>query len=289
MERTQAPEAGELRRALREQAGLDLKALVPAQGGESASTFLATGEDGTLSVLKVSPSATPDSLARLRELVTGLRRRGYPAARLLASGQVAGLLFWQQERLPGTVLDSVPGWLLPEVLRLSDAQTGLGTGTHRLSDLIATTLTSGGEGYCVHATLAARPDTRGMLRVLRRTADRCLDAIPERDDFVHYDFTVANMLTAGTEIRGVIDINPPPVTGDRAFDLATLLFYCYDRDEIRERLRARILELTDRRALAAYLAHMTLRQVDWSLRHHPGTRATAHHLRLAQLVLADLA
>jgi hypothetical protein len=40
---------------------------------------------------------------------------------------------------------------------------------------------------------------------------------------------------------------------------------------------------------ASYLAHMMLRQVDWSLRHHPGTQATAHHLRLAGLVAADLA
>jgi len=62
---------------------------------------------------------------------TRLRRRGYPAARLLASGQVAGLTFWLQEQLPGTVLERVPvpGWLIPEVLRLNDAQAGLGDGT----------------------------------------------------------------------------------------------------------------------------------------------------------------
>jgi Phosphotransferase enzyme family len=273
---------------LREQAGLDLAALVPADGGESASTFLATGRDGTVSVLKISPSATGESLARLRELVAGLRRRGYPAARLLASGQVAGMTFWLQERLHGTVLGRVPGWLVPEVLRLNDAQAGLGDGTCRLPELIAATLITGGDGYCVHATLEARPDTRDLLAVVRQTADRCLAAIPRRSDFVHYDFTLANLLTSGAGISGVIDINPPALTGDRAFDLATMLFYLYDRDGIRERLRGRTLELTDRRALNAYLAHMMLRQVDWSLRHHPGSRATAHHLRLARLVAADL-
>jgi len=221
--------------------------------------------------------------------VARLRRRGYPAARLLASGQVAGMTFWLQERLPGTVLDRVPGWLLPEVLRLNDAQAGLGDGTCGLPELIAATLTVGGDGYCVHATLEARPDTRDLLAIVRQTADRCLAAIPERGDFVHYDFTLANLLTSGAGICGVIDINPPALTGDRAFDLATLLFYLYDRDGIRERLRGRALELTDWRALNAYLAHMVLRQVDWSLRHHPGTHATAHHLRLARLVAADLA
>jgi len=274
---------------LREQAGLDLAALAPADGGESASTFLATGRDGTASVLKISPNATADAAARLRELAAGLRRRGYPAARLLASGQVADLTFWLQERLPGTVLDGAPDWLLPEVLRLNDAQAGLGDGTCQLPDLIAVTLTAGGDGYCVHATLEARPDTRELLAVVRQTADRCLPSIPARGDFVHYDFTLANLLTSGAGISGVIDINPPALTGDRAFDLATMLFYLYDRDGIRERLRGRALELTGQRALDAYLAHMVLRQVDWSLRHYPGTRATAHHLRLARLVTADLA
>jgi hypothetical protein len=41
-------------------------------------------------------------------------------------------------------------------------------------------------------------------------------------------------------------------------------------------------------AVDAYLAHMVLRQVDWSLRHHPGSPATRHHLQLARLVAADL-
>lgn len=287
MSQARVPGPGELLLALREQAGLDLAALVPADGGESASTFLATGRDGTVSVLKISPDAVGDSAGRLRELVT---RLGYPAARLLASGQVAGLTFWLQEQLPGTVLErgSVPGWLIPEVLRLNDAQAGLGDGTRQLSGLIAATLTAGGDGYCVHATLQARPDTRDLLAVVRQTADRCLAAVPERDDFVHYDFTLANLLTTGPGISGVIDINPPALTGDRAFDLATMLFYRYDRHAIRERLRGRALDLTSRRALSTYLAHMLLRQVDWSLRHHPATPSTTHHLHLARLVAADI-
>lgn len=74
----------------------------------------------------------------------------------------------------------------------------------------------------MHATLQARPDTRDLLAVVRQTADRCLAAVPERDDFVHYDFTLANLLTTGPGISGVIDINPPALTGDRAFDLATM-------------------------------------------------------------------
>jgi hypothetical protein len=41
-------------------------------------------------------------------------------------------------------------------------------------------------------------------------------------------------------------------------------------------------------AAGAYLAHLVLRQVDWSLRFHPGTAAMRRHLRLARLVIADI-
>jgi hypothetical protein len=36
------------------------------------------------------------------------------------------------------------------------------------------------------------------------------------------------------------------------------------------------------------LAHLVLRQVDWSLRFHPDAPATRRHLRLARLVIADI-
>ena len=109
---------------------------------------------------------------------------------------------------------------------------------------------------------------------MRRIGEACSPAIPAADDFVHYDFTLANLLSDGTAITGVIDVNPPVLAGDRAFDLATLLFYLYDQDDIRDPLRARLLELAGPQAARAYLAHMVLRQVDWSLRFHPEAAAT---------------
>ena len=284
---------------LREQAGLDVAALRPVAAGESLSTFWVTDRSGTVSVLKVLPGARPGAVTRLRALdaVTGrLRDRGYPAPRIQAIGQVPGLVFWTQQRLPGSALDhghadagrAALARLLPEVLRLNDAQAGLGGGGPGLRDLIARTLAVGGDGYCVHATLEARPDTREMLRTLRRIGEHCAAAIPDGADFVHYDFTPANLLSDGRSITGVIDLSPLALIGDRGFDVATLLFYGYDDDDLRRPLSARLLELTNPRAARAYLAHMVLRQVDWSLRHHPAAPATRRHLRLAGLVMSDI-
>lgn len=286
-----------LRAALTEQAGMDVAALRPADSGESRSAFLVTDRAGTVSVLKVKPDPAAEGLGYLRtldEILTRLRRRGYPAPRLGASGRTAGLLFWLQERLSGTALDRVERApdhrlllrLLPELFRLNDAQAGLGTGQAGWRELITTTLTVGGDGYCLHATLSsAAPE---ILRAVRRIGERHGDAIPDGDDYVHYDFSLANLLSDGSTITGVIDINPPALAGDRAFDLATLLFYLYDNDELRDRLWARILDLTGRPAAAAYLAHMLLRQVEWSLRHYPGAAETRRYLRLAALIMDDI-
>ena len=292
---TAAARLGEVSRVLREQAGLDIVTLRPASGGESGTVFWAVGQGGSVRVIKVLPEA-PGMAGRLRALptvVARLRDRGYPAPRIHAVGQVPGLVFWVQERLPGAALDPGPGpvavaRLLPELIRLNDAQAGLGTGPGGWPGLLTGTMTTGGDGYCVHSTLQARPDTRELLAAVRRIGERCGPAVPAGRDFVHYDFTPANLLSDGTSITGVIDVNPPVLAGDRAFDLATLLFSCYDHDGIRDRLRARLLELASPATARAYLAHLVLRQVDWSLRFHPDAPATRRHLRLARLVIADI-
>ncbi len=175
-------------------------------------------------------------------MLARLRDRGYPAPQIGTIGQLPRLVFYIQQRLPGSTLDrgqpepdhQQMARLLPGLLRLNDAQAGLGTGPRRWRSLITRTLIAGGDGYCLHATLRASPQARDLLPVLRRIGKRCGPAIPDGQDFVHYDFTPANLLCDGTAITGVIDINPPVLAGDRAFDLATLLFYHYDHDQIRD-------------------------------------------------------
>ncbi len=290
---------GELRRLLQEQAGLDVVAVKAVGAGESRSAFWVTDRAGTVSVLKIMPDAPPEAVGHLRELdavIARLRDRGYPAPRFGVIGQVPGLVFWIQPRLPGAVLDrglpgpdcAALGQLLPGLLWLNDAQAGLGTGPRQWRNLITQTLVSGGDGYCLHSTLQASSEARDLLPVLRRIGERCGPAIPDGQDFVHYDFTPANLLWDGTTITGVIDIQPPVLAGDRAFDLATLLFCHYDCEQIRERLRARLLALAGPEAASAYLAHMVLRQTDWSLRHYPAAATTRRHLNLARAVTTDI-
>jgi thiamine kinase-like enzyme len=54
--------------------------------------------------------------------------------------------------------------------------------------------------------------------------------------------------------------------GDAAFDLVTLLFFLYDDERLRALLWRVLLERLSVPALSVYVAHMILRQVDWSIR-----------------------
>ena len=85
-------------------------------------------------------------------------------------------------------------------------------------------------------------------------------------DVVHYDFSPYNIIASGDRITGVVDWDGA-TSGDAAFDLVTLATYTYDFG-LRDELLAAAAASTAPRALALYAAHMVLRQVDWSLRHH---------------------
>lgn len=211
---------GELRRVLREHVGLDVMA-VRAAGGESRCAFWVTDRVGAVSVLKIMPGAPPEVAGQLHALnatLARLRDRGYPAPRLTAIGQVPGLVFWIQPRLPGAVLDrglpgpdcAALGQLLPGLLRLNDAQAGLGTGPRQWRNLITQTLVSGGDGYCLHSTLQASSEARDLLPVLRRIGERCGPAIGDGQDFVHYDFT--RPTCCGTAPRSPVSSTSSPLS-----------------------------------------------------------------------------
>jgi aminoglycoside phosphotransferase (APT) family kinase protein len=82
---------------------------------------------------------------------------------------------------------------------------------------------------------------------------------------VHFDMNPANILQAAGRLTGVVDWNIPfdgAGQGDRAFDVATLLFYTYDVEETREALWERARALGGLAWATAYLCHLCLRQVE---------------------------
>lgn len=93
------------------------------------------------------------------------------------------------------------------------------------------------------------------------------------------DFTLANVLVDKRAVSGVIDWGGTR-SGDRLFDLATLVYY--SRGQAAD-LEQYVVERIGHEGLAVYLAHTAVRQSDWSLRHHgiaAGDRVVAYSLEL---------
>jgi aminoglycoside phosphotransferase (APT) family kinase protein len=146
---------------------------------------------------------------------------------------------------------------------------------------------NGGDGYCLLDAMRQHgPDTARLLALVQEIAARYRDVATPTTDIVHFDFQPANILAQPDRITGVVDWDGVR-GGDRAFDLATLLFYVYDQKAPREALWQRLLSIAEPAAIVLYLGHLIHRQVDWSIRHHDDATVDGW-LERARVVLADL-
>jgi len=290
-----------VRRAAVEAVGSEVRIVGPTARGESRSTLDAVAGDVEV-VLKVLASGpgVVENQQRLVRLVRRLSARGYPAPDYLGVGAAGRVVVTAQRRIPGTTLEPGPGRpveprvlasTLPAILAAVELQAGMG-------DLprppwpgwLVDTITSGGEGYCLHSTMRRRPDTSEILdRVIRIGRERPQDGA-RTTDIVHFDLSPANVLHRDGRLAGIIDWNVPFAgagQGDRGFDVATLLFYTYDDDATRPALWDRAIAISGPRWTAVYLAHLVLRQVEWTVRHHPGGAQERRFISLSARILAD--
>jgi aminoglycoside phosphotransferase (APT) family kinase protein len=269
--------------------------------GESRSAFaVAAGDDELIVKLVPGTQRAIENQRRLVRLVRDLRRRGYPAPEYLGVGESCGTIFTVQRRLPGQPLHRGPGMppapglfaaVLPSLLAAIELQRGRG-------DLdqppwpawLLDTIETGGDGYCLHATMHQAPRTTALLGRLQALARRNWRDEARARDVVHFDMNPANILHAGGRLSGVVDWNIPfdgAGQGDCGFDIATLLFYTYDIEQTRAALWDRALELSGLAWTTVYLCHLSLRQVEWSRRHSPGSAEDARFIAIAEAVLYD--
>lgn len=242
----------------------------PCPGGEVGAAYV-RWPDGRRSVLT-------EGRSRTGPLVDRARTAGVPTARQQLAAHVDGVRVIVQERLPGTPPATVDAALVRQMIAVTDRLAGL------LADRpdrkpVDLHLTGDGPGFCLHEPLAAHS---------ARTA-RLLDWVHQvgadgsamlGDDLVHLDFHPGNVLVDRNRITGVVDWDGA-TRGDRHFDLVTLRFALTGQaphltGPVDERLAA--ISLRRRRA---YWAHMSLRQVDWSIRHHD-TATVDHWLDVAE-------
>ena len=283
-------------------AGVDrVRGVDETPGGESRSAAVVAAGDDEL-VVKLVPGAqrAVDNQRRLVRLVRDLRRRGYPAPEYVGVGESGGVIFTVQRRLPGQTLHRGPGMppapevfaaVLPSLLSAIELQRDAGDlARPPWPGWLLDTIETGGDGYCLHATMRQAPRTAALLRRLQTLARRNQRDKARRQDVVHFDMNPANILHAGGRLSGVVDWNIPfdgAGQGDRGFDIATLLFYTYDIEHTRDTLWERALQLSGLAWTTVYLCPLSLRQVEWSRRHSPGSAEDVRFMAIAEAVLHD--
>jgi hypothetical protein len=229
----------------------------PAPGGEVGAAYV-RWPDGRQSVLTASRT-------RSAALVDRARAAGVPTPRHELTARVDGVRVVVQQRLPGAPPPALDQAVVRQMLAVNDRLAGV-LAAEPAPTPAELYLTSDGPGFCLHEPLAAHsPRTARLLDRVRSAGADSTHMIG--DDLVHMDFHPGNVLVERGRLTGVIDWDGA-VRGDRHFDLVTLLFFLRGRAPelaapVEERLR-----LISARRRRAYWAHMSLRMVDWSIRHH---------------------
>jgi hypothetical protein len=260
-------DAGALVTEVNASAGLGLQLLGPAPGGEVGAAYvrLADGRDGVLTTTPVKAA----EIERTREVLDLARRAGIPTPRYEHVVELSAATAIVQERLPGSNPATIDRPLVDAMLTINARFENL---LADRPDLPAPNLylRESGPGYCVHESLAGYDHrTRRLLEWVHQVG---ADGPTQMDgnDLVHMDFHFGNVLVNGNGvITGVVDWHQA-WRGDRRFDLVTLRF-----DGLRSLDRGIAAWLDDiidsvlpPEILRRYWAHMSLRLVDWAIRHH---------------------
>jgi len=267
---------------INERRGTSYKIVGRYRQGESGTASRVADAADNRFVLKFGASTNVEVRdAHPARTTARLRSLGYPAPEYVAVGIVGETWYVLQTALRGDPIGSrVSLALLPQILHLNDLQRGQGESTSEEPDRIIRGVMEGYAGYCVIDTLRTySTESAAMLDALQRIVAAHASECPKRNDIVHFDFHTNNVLMEDARVTGVIDWEGSE-SGDCAFDLATMLFYTWSFGDFRDALWRALLERTTRGAAAVYLAHMIVRQLDWSMRHHP-LEAVDRYMRIS--------
>jgi len=274
-ERVQQLDAVAMTQAVRAASGVRLDVVGPCPGGEVGAAYV-RWPDGHLAVLKWGPDARLADLERgPLAIVDVLRSIGYPAPGTELAVQVGSGIVTVHELLPGTVIDHVDPDLLDQALALNRLHAGALAGRPDI-DPMKLYLTSDAGGFCLHEPLRQFSSrTAALDRWVRGIGASYPDQLGGYDA-VHCDFHPANMLASQGRITGVIDWNGA-ARGDCRLDLVTMRFGVHGIGSDAEVIRKldEVLDFFPTELLLPAWAHMSLRMVDWAIRHF--TAADVEH------------
>jgi aminoglycoside phosphotransferase (APT) family kinase protein len=258
-------DAGLALRQLADTTGHILVADGACPGGQVGASYV-RWPDGHRSVLTSRPPGTLPAARQTASLLEVARTGGVPVPRYELVAELPAGVVIVQELLPGTPPAMITQRTVDSMIEVNQRGRRL-LADHDLPPP-SLYLRTDGPGFCLH----------GPLRTYDRRTARLLDeieeigaALPEHltgDDLVHMDFHPENVLVNRTgEVTGVVDwdaIN----RGDGDFDLITLRFDLARRaPDLGHQLQDQLTQTVPEDLALAAWAHLSLRLVDWSIRH----------------------
>jgi hypothetical protein len=256
--RTPQLEAEELVTRLAAVTGVELRVEGACAGGEVGAAYVRWA-DGHRSVLAMgNPYAVP--------LVAIARQAGLPAPEYELVADLGSAFVVVQQLLPGGPPSVVDRPLLDEMVAYNTRMDGLLVAGAPARP-ICLFLRESGPGFCLHEPLA------GYDRRTARVLDWAREVGLGRDtadgsDLVHMDYHPGNVLVHNGQITGIVDWDGAG-RGDRLLDLVTLRFdLAFQAPRLISWLDGQLTETVPAERLRAYWAHMSVRLIDWAIRHH---------------------
>lgn len=258
--------------SIAEHAGIRLEITGRPLGGEVGAAFV-RGPDGRAGVLTSIGYRPVDHIHQTAQVLRTARDHGLPVPSYDLVVELPETVAVVQQRLPGTA-PAVRDRALAEAMVQANARmAGLLDGLFEVPvpDLF---LSHSGPGFCVHESLQMFSDrTRRLLEWVREVGAETSGGSDAIDgvDLVHLDFHPGNVLVDGEgRLSGIVDWDGLG-RGDRRLDLVTLRFEAapagFDAATVRW-LDGLLDEILDPATLRAFWAHMSLRSVDWVIRHY---------------------
>lgn len=259
-----------------EACGLEFGKVKPLPGEHGAVEVAAQGHGKFIVKWTRNPFPWQD---RVGEVTAALRRKRYPAPRIIAAASAGGLSFIVQEKLPGGPAQELDVDQLEVLIATAELHRDGMSGLPRQcpgmpwGEMIQRDLADRGHWTQRKRALAlhSQQGREIVLGIEQRAARLDLSGLPD-NDIVHGDFGLGNMLFLAGTLSGVIDWDGWR-PGDHRADLVTLWFALRigtDQTSVSAELRRHLRGILEPELFWAYAAHNVLRTLGWFALRHPG-------------------
>lgn len=247
--------------------------LRPLVGGVQSGAWLIQDEAQNVAVLKWTPERSwAGQVQRADQAVAAARRHGYPTPAWLAVGTTRqGYAYQVQEHVGGRSLEYLSVRVAGGLVDLLESQAGLDPDPGRSWSTYVTESFTQWPSTCAAASATGSESAR-LVDEGVRLMNRYEPPVLPSHDLVHGDFRLSNILWAGDQVSGVIDIEALG-SGSRVFDYATLLDHEAADEAAIELLVAAGARVAGPAALAWCLVHVCLDLVLFMARRRSARKA----------------